>query len=136
MEPLYFSFPYRKQFYKLLLCHLQMLYNNVFFLRNYHLFVYILIVICVFLLYIIFILFSGRCEPLPPYPDAVPLGCEVCPNDWPLLVTDTLLSMHRGQRMPGSITVTTLTSEFIIKVCFLLHMRCKLYVFCFKAVTN
>ena len=59
---------------------------------------------------------SGRSEQSPPCTESVSLGCDVRPSEWPLLVSDTLLLMHRGQRTPATITVTTLTSDFIAKV--------------------
>uniref|UniRef100_A0A6A7G106 BRCA1-associated protein-like n=3 Tax=Hirondellea gigas TaxID=1518452 RepID=A0A6A7G106_9CRUS len=40
---------------------------------------------------------------------------EVQPSEWPLLVSDTLLAMHRGQRHPAQITITTLNTAFIEK---------------------
>lgn len=42
-------------------------------------------------------------------------GVEERPDEWPLLVSDTLLAMNRGQRRPTEITVTTLTAPFIAK---------------------
>lgn len=40
---------------------------------------------------------------------------EASPSEWPPLVTDTLLSIHRGRREPTQITVTTLEEEHIIE---------------------
>ncbi|KAF2347840.1 BRCA1-associated 2, partial [Trinorchestia longiramus] len=36
-------------------------------------------------------------------------------SEWPLLVSDTLLAIHRGQRKPTTITVTSLDASFIEK---------------------
>lgn len=44
------------------------------------------------------------------------LDREASPSDWPLLVTDTLLSIHRGRREPTRLTITTLEEEHILKV--------------------
>lgn len=38
---------------------------------------------------------------------------EASPSEWPLLVTDTLLSIHRGRREPVQLTVTTLDDHLI-----------------------
>ncbi|XP_063858863.1 BRCA1-associated protein-like isoform X3 [Scylla paramamosain] len=40
---------------------------------------------------------------------------EASPSEWPFLVTDTLLSMHRGRREPVQLTVTTLDENLIAK---------------------
>ncbi|KAK8747271.1 hypothetical protein OTU49_016723 [Cherax quadricarinatus] len=40
---------------------------------------------------------------------------EASPSEWPPLVTDTLLSIHRGRREPTEITVTTLEEGHIIE---------------------
>ncbi|XP_045609379.1 BRCA1-associated protein isoform X2 [Procambarus clarkii] len=40
---------------------------------------------------------------------------EASPSEWPPLVTDTLLSIHRGRRQPTQITVTTLEEGHIIE---------------------
>ncbi|XP_042241567.1 BRCA1-associated protein-like isoform X1 [Homarus americanus] len=40
---------------------------------------------------------------------------EASPSEWPPLVTDTLLSIHRGHREPTRITVTTLEEQHIIE---------------------
>ncbi|KAK3856559.1 hypothetical protein Pcinc_037118 [Petrolisthes cinctipes] len=40
---------------------------------------------------------------------------EASPSEWPLLVTDTLLSIHRGRREPTKITVTTLEEQHLLE---------------------
>ncbi|XP_050716995.1 BRCA1-associated protein-like isoform X1 [Eriocheir sinensis] len=43
---------------------------------------------------------------------------EASPSEWPLLVTDTLLSIHRGRREPVQLTVTTLDDHLIAEVVY------------------
>ncbi|XP_042886003.1 BRCA1-associated protein-like [Penaeus japonicus] len=43
------------------------------------------------------------------------LDREASPSEWPLLVTDTLLSIHRGRREPTQVTVTTLEEKHILE---------------------
>lgn len=40
---------------------------------------------------------------------------EASPSDWPVLVSDRLLAIHRGQREPSTITVISLDEQAVNK---------------------
>lgn len=56
------------------------------------------------------------------------LDREVSPSAWPVLVSDRLLAIHRGQREPATITVITLEQENIEKVCIVNKLSLKLFI--------